>query len=147
MGARTIPDGAGVTNHFAVSFSPHVNEANVTQVTGLGDELEVIDGPDGRGYMTGKATRRDLTVVIPAHDPAAAEFHAWKEKCENGAPGHPGSGTVTVMDAADNPVAIWELENCLCRTVEANDMNLDGAEVAVETFTISYARAKKIGGR
>lgn len=145
MGARTIPDGAGVTNHFAVSFAPHVSEANVTSVGGLGDEVEVIDGPDGRGYSTGKASRRDLTVVIPAHDPANSDFHAWKEECENGADGHAVTGTVTVADAADNAVEIWELENCICKMVESTDMSLDGAEVAQNTFTVSYARAKRIG--
>lgn len=145
MGARTIPDGAGVTNHFTASFAPHVVEAPAISVTGLGDELEVIDGPDARGYSTGKGSRRDLTVVMPAHDPATLDFHAWKEACENGAPGHNVEGVVTVQDAADNPIAVWELENCINRMVEPNDMTLDGAEVAQETFTISYSRAKRIG--
>lgn len=145
MSARVIPDGAGVTNHFSASFAPHVTEANLVGVEGIGDETEVVDGPDGRGYATGKATRRDITVMIPVHDPANALFHAWKEKCENGAIGHACTGTVTVMTAGDVPVEIWELTNCICRTVEATGMKLDSAEVAVNTFTISVARCKRIG--
>lgn len=145
MGARTIPDGAGVTNHFSASFAPHVTEAPATSITGLGDEIEVIDGPDKRGYITGQHQRRDLTVVMPAHDPTTADFHAWKTECENGSPGHNVTGVITVADAADNPVGVWELANCICRMVEANDMSLDGAEVAIETFTISYSTAEKIG--
>ena len=145
MGSKTIPDGAGVTNHFLASFAPWVSEAGYTQVTGLGDEVEVIDGPDKRGYSTGQGSRRDLTVVIPAHDPSAPLMHAWKNACENGLPGHAVTGTVTIADAGDTPISIWEVENCICKQVESNDMNIDGAEVAVETFTISYARAKRIG--
>ena len=145
MGARTIPDGAVVTNHFSVSFDPHVNEAAATSVGGLGDEVEVIDGPDGRGYSTGKATKRDLTVVMPEHDPQTPSFHAWKEACENGAVGHNVTGIIVRQDAADNPLAIYELTNCICKMVEANDMSLDGAEIGLITFTISYARAKLIG--
>lgn len=145
MGARTIPDGAAVSNHFSVSFPPHVIEANATAVGGLGDEVEVIDGPDGRGYSTGKATRRDITVAIPVHDPANAAFHAWKEAVENGAPGHAVTGTVTLQDAGDNPIEIWETENSICRMGETSDMSLDGAEVQITTFTISVARAKRVG--
>jgi hypothetical protein len=145
MGAKTIPDGAAVTNHFRASFAPHVNEANLTGVSGIGDELEVIDGPDGRGYMTGKATRRDLTVMIPAHDPANKDFHAWKELCENGGVNHNITGTIEVADAADTPVEIWELSNCICKMVETTDLSIDGAEVAINTYTISYFRAKRIG--
>ena len=145
MGARTIPDGAGVTNHFAVSFAPHVTEAPATSVTGLGDETEVIDGPDKRGYVTGQKQRRDLTVVMPGHDPATPDFHAWKELCENGGLNHAVTGVVTILTSGDLPVSIWELKNCICKMVEHNDMSLDGAEVALETFTISYATAKRIG--
>lgn len=145
MGARTIPDGAGVTNHFSISFDPFITEANATSVGGLGDETEIVDGPDSRGYSTGKATRRDLTVVIPAHDPSNAKFHAWKEAVENGSPGHRVTGVVTIQDANDNPIEIWELTSCMCKMVEAGDMSLDGADVAQNTFTISYARAKRIG--
>ena len=145
MSARTIPDGAGVTNHFSASFSPHVSEAGFTSITGLGDETEVIDGPDSRGYATGKKSRRDLTVVIPAHDPASADMHAWKLASDNGDPGHNVTGTVTISDAADTPISIWELTNCINKMVESNDMSLDGAEVALETFTISYATATRIG--
>jgi hypothetical protein len=145
MSARVIPDGAAISNHFAVSFSPHVVEANATSVDGLGDEVEVVDGPDGRGYSTGKAMRKDLTVAIPIHDPANALFHAWKEKCENGAAGHQATGTVTIMTSGDVPVEIFELSNCICKQFEATGMKLDGAEVAVNTFTISYSRAKRIG--
>ncbi len=145
MSARTIPDGAGVTNHFSASFAPHVEEANLTALSGLGDEVEVIDGPDGRGYSTGKASRRDLTVSIPSHDPANKAFHAWKELCENGGANHNVTGTVTQADAADTPIEIWELTNCICKMVEATDMDINGAEVAINTFTISYARAKRVG--
>lgn len=145
MSARTIPDGAGVTNHFTFSAAPHVTEAPATSITGLSDEVEVIDGPDKRGYVTGQRQRRDLTVVMPAHDPVTADFHEWKLACENGSPGHNVTGVVTVLTAADEPVGIWELTNCICKMVEHNDMSLDGAEVALETFTISYATADKIG--
>jgi hypothetical protein len=145
MAARIIPDGAGVTNHFSISFAPHGQEANATAVSGLGDETEVIDGPDGRGYATGKATRKELTVEIPSHDPACLDFHAWKDTCENGLPGHVVTGVITKMDAADNPIAVWEVEHCICRSVESSDMKLDGAEVDIDKFMISYARAKRIG--
>jgi hypothetical protein len=145
MGARTIPDGAGVTNHFSVSFAPHVVEANATGVDGIKDEVEVIDGPDGRGYATGKASRQDLVVSLPAHDPANADFHAWKELCENGGIGHQATGVITIMTAADTAVEIWELENCILKMVEAPGMSLDSAEVAINKWTISYARAKHIG--
>lgn len=143
--AKVIPDGAGVTNHFRASFAPWIPEANFTQITGLGDEVEVIDGPDARGYVTGKTTRRDLTVVIPSHDPAAPLMAVWKDTCENGLPGHNVAGTLTISDANDQPIAIYEVENCICKMFEANDLQLDGAEVAQETYTISYARMKRIG--
>lgn len=145
MGARTIPDGAAVTNHFSVSFSPWVVEAGATSVTGLGDDTEIIDGPDNRGYSTGRATRRTLTVVMPDHDPATAKFFAWKEAVENGGANHFVTGTVTILDAADNPIQIWELEHCMCNQGEHNDMSLDGAEVGMTTFSISYFRGKVIG--
>ena len=145
MAARTIPDGAGITSHFSASFAPHVSEAGFTQVTGIGDEIEVVDGPDARGYVTGRGTRKDATLVIPSHDPASGQMHAWKDKCENGALGHAVTGTVSVLTAGDEPVAIWELTNCICKMVETSDLNLEGAEVSVETFTVSYARAKRIG--
>jgi len=145
MPARTIPDGAVVTNHFTASFDPHVIEANFIQCGGLGDETEVIDGPDGRGYSTGKATRRDLTVILADHEPAIPDMHEWKKKCENGAPNHAVNGIITRMDANDNPIAVWELTNCICKMVEANDMNIESAEVGQSTFTISYARARLIG--
>lgn len=145
MSARIIPDGAGVTNHFSVSFPPHVVEANVTGLSGLGDETEVVDGPDGRGYATGKASRGDMTVMIPCHDPACAQFHAWKDACENGAVGHAVTAVVTVMTAGDVPVSIWEVTNCICKSVTTTDMKLDSGEVAVDSFGISFARAKRIG--
>lgn len=145
MGSRTIIDGAGVTNHFAASFAPFVTEANLISLTGLGDEVEVIDGPDGRGYATGKVTKRDITVVIADHEPAVAGFMEWKEAVENGAPGHIVTGAVTRMDSNDQPIQIWELERCLCKMVEVNDMSIDGAEVGQSTFTITVFRAKLIG--
>lgn len=145
MGARTIPDGAAVTNHFSVSFAPWIVEAGATSVTGLGDEVEVIDGPDNRGYSTGRPSRRDLTVVIPDHDPAISGFMEWKEAVENGGENHFVTGTVSVLDSADNAVMTWELEHCMCKMAEHNDMSLDSAEVGQTTFTISYFRAKKIG--
>ena len=145
MAARTIIDGAGVTNHFSASFAPFVNEANLISITGLGDEVEIIDGPDGRGYSTGKVTKRDLTVVIADHEPAVADFIAWKEAVENGNIGHYVTGLITRSDSNDNPVMIFELERCMCKMHEVNDMNLDGAEVGQSTFTISYFRAKVVG--
>jgi hypothetical protein len=145
MGARTIPDGAGITNHFSASFAPHVSEAGYTSLSGLKDEISMVDGPDGRGYITGKPTRQTLTLVVPSHDPAASMMHAWKEKCEHGTPGYKVTGTVTVSDVADNPVAIYELEDCICFGVEANDLTLDGGEVAIETFQVSYSRKRRIG--
>lgn len=145
MAARTIIDGAGVTNHFAASFAPFVTEANLISVSGLGDETEIIDGPDGRGYSTGKKTKRELTVVIADHEPATADFYAWKEAVENGALGHWVTGTITRMNSRDEPIQIWELERCMCKMAEANDMSLDGAEVGQATFTISYFQAKVIG--
>jgi len=145
MSARTIPDGAGVTNHFTVSFAPHVVEAGATSVGGLGDSTEIIDGPDGRGYSTGKGTRRDLTVVIPTHDPASPLFHAWRLAVENGAPGSKVPGSIVVADAGENPVAIYELDDCQCYQFEPNDLQMDGAEVAQETFTISYSRMRRVG--
>lgn len=145
MGTRTIIDGAGVTNHFAASFAPWVSEANLISVAGLGDETEIIDGPDGRGYSTGKVTKRDLTVVIADHEPAVADFVAWKEAVENGAANHVATGMLTRMDANDQPIQIWELERCLCKMHEENDMSLDGGEVGQATFTISVYRAKLIG--
>ena len=145
MAARTIIDGAGVTNHFTASWAPFVTEANLIQVTGLGDEVEVIDGPDGRGYATGKVTKRDITVVLADHEPAVAGFVKWKEAVENGLPGHITTGIITRMDAKDTPIQIWELERCMCKLHEENDMNLDGAEVGQATFTITCYRAKLIG--
>lgn len=145
MGQRTIPDGAGVTNHFSASFGDKVREAGFTSISGLKDELEVIDGPDSRGYATGKPSRQTLNCVIPAHDPAALDMNKWKIECENGKPGHNVTGIVTEMDAADRPIAIWELENCICHSVESNDKSLDGAEVALHTYMVSYARGKIIG--
>lgn len=145
MGSRTIPDGAGVTNHFSVSFAPWVTEVGVTSLSGLEDETEIIDGPDSRGYSTGKTTRKDLTVVIPSHDPGSKQLHAWKNAVENGLPGHAVTGVVTVMDAGGNVIAIYELERCMCRTFAPNDFAIDGGEVAQETFTISYYRLRRIG--
>lgn len=145
MSARVIPDFAAVGNHFSASFSPHVTEANATEISGLKDETEVIDGPDGRGYATGKASKQELTVVVPCHDPANPQFHAWKDKCENGALGHAVAGVVTLMTAGDVPVQVWELTNCICRAVEGTSMKLDGAEVGADKFMISYARAKVVG--
>jgi hypothetical protein len=55
------------------------------------------------------------------------------------------TGVITKMDAADNPIAVWEVEHCICRSVESSDMKLDGAEVDIDKFMISYARAKRIG--
>jgi hypothetical protein len=145
VGARTIPDGAAVTNHFSISFGPWVVELNCTSVSGLSDEVEVVDGPDGRGYATGKVTRRDLTIVVPDHDPQISQMIAWKEATENGAANHFCTGTVTRMDAADNPVAIYEVEHAMCKSEAPNDMSLDGAEVGQTTFMVSYFRAKRIG--
>ncbi len=144
MATRTIPDGAAITNHFAASFAPHVSEGGFTSITGLKDEVAVIDGPDGRGYVTGKPTRQTLTCVVPSHDPTAVAMADWKNKCENGAPGYKVTGTVTVSDVADNPVATYELEDCICFGHDASDMTLDGGEVAVETFTVSYSRMRRI---
>jgi hypothetical protein len=145
MPARTIADGAAVTNHFAASFAPWVVDGNFISVTGLGDETEIIDGPDGRGYSTGKKTKRELTVVLADHEDAIAGMHDWKEAVENGGLNNAVNGTVTRMDAGGNPIAIWELERCLCKMVEPNDMSLDGAEVGQSTFTITYYQAKLIG--
>jgi hypothetical protein len=144
MGARTIPDGAAVTNHFSCSFPPWALEVAATSVSGIGDETEVIDGPDGRGYATGKASRRDLTIVVPSHDPSARGLHLWKIACEHGTPGYQVVGLVTVADVADNVVAVYELSNCICKQFEQNDMSLDSAEIGLITFTISYARATRI---
>lgn len=145
MSARTIIDGAGVTNHFSVSFDPWVAEANVISISGLGDEVEIIDGPDGRGYSTGKVTKREVTIVIADHEPAVADFVAWKEAVENGAPNHVAVGLITRMDAKDQPIQIWELERSLCFGHDENDMSIDGAEVGQATFKISCYRAKLIG--
>jgi hypothetical protein len=145
MAARTIPDGAAVTNHFIASFSPFVEEGEFTSVSGLSDETEVIDGPDGRGYTTGKATRQTLTVVAPSHTDLAQSMSAWREKVENGAPGAAVTGTITVSDAGDTPIAIYELERCMVFSLAPNDLALDGAEVGQETFQISYARMRRIG--
>lgn len=144
MGARTIPDGAAVTNHFLLSFGTWVTEANATSVSGFSDETEVIDGPDGRGYSTGKASRQTLMVDIPSHDPASKLMHAWREACEHGAPGHVSSGVATVMDAGDNVVAVYELQHCICHKFEATDFKLDGAEVAMDKFSVSVARIKRV---
>ena len=145
MAARTIPDGAAVTNHFNASFSPYVEEGEFTSISGLSDETEVIDGPDGRGYSTGKATRQTLTAVVPSHTDLAGEMEQWRNDTENGKAGHAVTGTVTVSNAADEPVAIYELENCMCFSVAPNDLALDGAEIGLETYQISYARLKRIG--
>ena len=100
MSARLIPDGAGVTNHFSVSFGyGSLKEIGATEVDGLNDEHEIIDGPDGRGYATGKVTRQTLTVSIPAHDPAILGMHKWKDAVENGIPAAIAvSGVITKMD-------------------------------------------------
>lgn len=145
MSTNTIPDGAGVTNHYTASFSPHVSEAAFISVTGLKDEVEIIDGPDKRGYITGQPTRQTLTLILASHDPAAPQMHSWKDKCENGTPGYKVTGTVTVMDVADTPIAIYELSDCMCSSFDANDLTMDGADVAKETFTVSYSRLKRIG--
>lgn len=145
MATRTIPDGAGITNHFSAAFAPWVAEAGFTQISGIKDEVAIVDGPDKRGYITGQGSRQDLTVQVPSHDPASASMHAWKTACENGTPGYKVTGTVTVADVADNPIAIYELSDCICHGFDANDLTIDGGEVAIETFTISYSRAKRIG--
>lgn len=145
MSARTIPDGAAVTNHFTASFSPWVEEGEFISISGLADEVEVIDGPDARGYATGKRTRQTLTLVVASHVDLSASMHAWKDAVENGAGDHAVTGTVTISDAADNPKAIYELLNCMVMSVAPNDMSLDGAEVAQETFTMSYAGMRRIG--
>jgi len=145
MGARTIPDGAAVTNHFIASFSPWVTEGEFISVSGLTDEVEVIDGPDGRGYSTGKATRQTLTVIAASHTDLSLEMSRWKNAVENGAPSHAVTGVVTVADAADNPKAIYELENCMVHSIAPNDLSLDGAEVGQETYQISYSRLRRIG--
>lgn len=145
MSTRTIPDGAGMTNHFSASFAPHVSEAGFTSISGLKDEIEVVDGPDKRGYITGQASRQGLTVHVPSHDPAATQMHSWKSKCENATPGYKVTGTVTVSTANDQPIAVYELSDCQCHGMEANDMNIDNGEVAMETFNISYSRCKRIG--
>jgi hypothetical protein len=145
MSTRTIPDGVAVTNHFSVSFPPYVVEANVIKIGGLGDELEVIEGPDNRVYSTGRPTKKELTLEIADNDPAVPQLMKWKEDTENGKPGHYTTGTITRENAANQPVSIWELERCILRQVEANDMSIDGAEVGMLTFTISYYRAKMIG--
>lgn len=145
MGARTLSDGASVTNHFALSFSPWVSEANVTSVSGLMDDSEVIDGPDGRGYPTGKKTKKELTVVLADHEEAYDQFMEWKEAVENGAVNAQATGTITRMNARDEPIRIWELERCFCRSGAANDMSIDGAEVGQTTFIVTYYSAKVIG--
>lgn len=145
MGARTIIDGAGVTNHFTASFPPFVSEANFISITGLGDDTEVIDGPDGRGYSTGKKTKRELTVIIAEHEPAVKDLMNWKEAVENGSNPHHATGTVNRLNSRDEPVGIWELERCMCKMVEANDMSLDGGDVGQLTFTITYYQAKLVG--
>lgn len=142
---RTIPDGAGMTNHFSASFAPWVSEAGFISVSGIKDEIGMVDGPDKRGYITGQGSRQDLTVTISSHDAAAVLLHAWKTACETGAAGYIVTGTVTVSDIADNPTAVYELAHCICKGFDANDLTIDGGEVAIETFTISYARAKRIG--
>lgn len=139
MPARTIPDGVAVTNHFAASFAPWVSEGGFTQISGLKDQSAVIDGPDGRGYSTGKKSRQTLTLHVPSHDPTAVQMHAWRNMCINGLPGYKVTGTVTVSDVADNPIANYELTDCICHEFEANDLTLDGGEVGMETFTVSYS--------
>ena len=145
MSARTIPDGAAVTNHYSASFSPWVEEGEFTSITGLNDEIEIIDGPDGRGYTTGKASRQTLTVIVPSHTDLAGQMAAWKDAVENGKPGHAVTGVVTVSNAADTPVAVYELVNCMVHSQQPNDLGLDGAEVGQETYQISYARLRRIG--
>ena len=145
MAARVIPDGAAVTNHFLASFAPWVEEGEFISISGLADETEVIDGPDGRGYSTGKATRQTLTVVVASHTDLSDAMHAWKNAVENGGVNSSVVGTITVSDAADNAKAIYELERCMVNSMSANDLALDGAEVGQETFMISYARLKRIG--
>ena len=86
-----------------------------------------------------------LTVVVSTHDPASVLMYAWCQMCENGTPGYQVTGTVTVSDVSDAAIGIYELENCICYGYEANDMSLDGGDVALETFQISYARARRIG--
>lgn len=145
MSARVIPDGAGITNHFQASFAPWVSEAGFISISGLKDEVGMTDGPDGRGYMTGKPSRQTLTCVIPSHDPAAIQLATWKQACENGKPGHKVTGTVTVADVADSPISIYELQDCQCFSFEANDLSLDGGDVATESYMVSYSRLKRIG--
>lgn len=145
MPAKTIPDGAGVTNHFSVSFGTWISEAPAISVSGLKDDTEIIDGPDKRGYSTGQPTRQDLTIVLPSHDPACEQMHVWRRAVENGTPGHRATGTVTVMDAADTPVAIYELSDCMAKSLEASELSMESPAVAQETFGISYSRFKRIG--
>lgn len=145
MPARTIPDGAAVTNHFTGSFPPYVEEGAFISISGIADESEVIDGPDSRGYSTGKKTRQTLTVVVPMHTDLSAAMYQWKSDTANGKAGHAVTGTVTVADAADTPKAIFELANCMCYSMSSSDMSLDGAEMGQETFMISYAGVERIG--
>jgi hypothetical protein len=145
MSTRTIPDGAGITNHFSASFAPWVSEAGFISISGLKDTITMVDGPDKRGYITGQGSRQDLTVVVPSHDPASPLLHAWKTACTNGTPGYKVTGTVTVSDVADNPIATYELDDCQCYDFSANDLTIDGGEVAIDTFVISYSRCKRIG--
>jgi phage tail-like protein len=144
MSTRQIPDGAGVTNHYSGSFAPWVTEGNFISLSGLSDEIEVIDGPDKRGYATGQPTRQTLTVVVSSNDPTSAQMHIWKNAVEQGLPGHRSIGVVSVMDNGRNPVATFELEDCICMKFDHNDLQLDGAEVAQETFELSYSRLRRI---
>ena len=145
MSVRTIPDGAAITNHFSAAFGVWVSEAGFTQISGLKDEVGMTDGPDKRGYMTGQKTKQTLTVHIPTHDPSSLLLQAWKQACASGKPGHRTTGVVTVMDIADAPIAVYELSDCLCIGFETGDLNIDGGEVAIDTYTISYSGLERIG--
>jgi hypothetical protein len=145
MATKTIPDGAGITNHYTAAFAPWVNEANFTKIGALKDEIEVVDGPDKRGYVTGQPSKQEVQLTIPSHDPAAKLMHTWKDACENGLPLHNATGVITISTAADVPVEIWEITNCICRAAETKEMGLDGADVSETMFMVSYSRAKRIG--
>jgi hypothetical protein len=71
-------------------------------------------------------------------------MHTWKEKTEHGAPDNRCVGTVTVSDNGGNVRAIFELEDCLCNKTSHSDLKIDGAEVAQETFEISYSRCRRL---
>ena len=137
MSHRVIPDEAAITNHYSASFGQWIREGNFTSIGGLKDAQSVIDGPDARGYATGKPERQTLSVACALNDPTAYQMQNWYEASKAGV--GRSAGVVTVKTASDIPIGTFELNDCIVASSSFTDLGIESPEVSVATFEISYS--------